>query len=133
MVRGMIWGALCFFATTSVFVVLYWCRLYASAFPPLDIQEDLKRFPSHVLPVASIVGTVVFLGVVLCKTHSIADSARWILVLAVPVLLSVMLFDYASSSIGVSNVSRGLFGCSCAFAFFLVINYAPKVLHKRKQ
>jgi hypothetical protein len=131
-VRALLWGALCFVGITSVFAGLYVVRLYASGFPPLDVQHDRERFAIHVLPIAAMGATIVFFGSLAYKGESIGSMAKGIIAVAVPVIVAVAVFDRMSSGIAVSDVSRGLFGCSSAFAFFLVISCMPQT-RKRGQ
>lgn len=130
-VRSLVWASLCFIVVTSVFFCIYIARLFASGFPPLDVQLDRERFVSHVFPIAWLCATVVFFGRLSSRAERFGDIVRGVIAIGIPVVIAVSVFDRMSSGIAVSNATRTLFGCSCAFIFFIAIAYMPTISYRR--
>jgi hypothetical protein len=128
---ALLLGAVCFGGITVAFFGIYVARLYASGFPPLDVQLDRQVFASHVFPIAAMGASIFFFGNLTGNGGSVGSTLRGVISVSIPVIVAVTVFDRITSGIAVSNLSRGLFGCACAFAFFIVISCRPRFLRNR--
>jgi len=120
-VRSLVWASLCFVVVTIVFLCIYLARLFASGFPPLDVDLDRERFVNHVFPIAWLCATVVFFGRLSSRSEAFCAIVRGVISIGFSVVIAVSVFDRISTGIAVSNQTRTLFGSSCAFIFFIVI------------
>ena len=130
--RSLVWASLCFVVVASVFFCIYIARLFASGFPPLDVQLDQDRFVTHVVPIASLCATVVFFGRLSSKAESFSSIIKGVIAIGIPVVIAVGVFDRVSSGSAVSNETRTLFGCSCAFLFFIATAFRPVFFYGQK-
>ncbi len=124
-VRSLVWASLCFVMVTIVFLCIYLARLFASGFPPLDVDLDRERFVNHVFPIAWLCATVVFFGRLSSRSEAFCAIVRGVISIGFSVVIAVSVFDRISTGIAVSNQTRTLFGSSCAFIFFIVIVHMP--------
>lgn len=120
----------CVFAMIVLLLgAIYLWRLWLNGFPQRDLEHDQIEFTRSVLPLALLVGMVCGLANQLRMSRSLKSFLRSVTLLSIPVVTSVLLFDKITSEIGVSNLFRGLFGCGCAFFYFLTIKFSPQSIH----